>query len=114
MNDYKIREFSPHMYPTEQFIYTCPLLVDNGVVRRLEKAGLLPLTDFPRFYRATKHFPVSTSERLCLQFAMSLDWNPKHTVNIGFIRGTIGNQQTLQHMAAWIMRQERSTFPSSL
>ncbi|MDO9083686.1 MAG: hypothetical protein Q7U56_10425 [Humidesulfovibrio sp.] len=103
MSDDKIREFSPHMCPTEQFIYKCPLLLNNHVVERLEKAGILPLTSFPRFYRATRQFPVSTSERLCLQFAMSLDWNPKHTVNIGFIRGTIGDRGTLELMAKWIM-----------
>ena len=103
MNVYKIREFSTRMYPTEQFIYTCPLLTESSVIERLEKAGILPLTDFPGFHKAINRFPVSTSERLCLQFALSLDGNPKYTVDIGRIRGTIGHEKTLEHMAKWLM-----------
>lgn len=114
MSGYNIRKFSPSMYMTEQYIYTCPLLLEGRVVERLEKAGHLPLTDFPGFFDVINSFPVSSSERLCLHFALSLDGDPRHAINIGLIRGTIGHRQTLQHMAAWIMRQERSTFPPSL
>lgn len=103
MSVYKIREFSTRMYPTEQFIYTCPLLLNGSVIERLEKAGILPLTSFPGFQRAIQRFPLATSERLCLEFALSLDGNPKYKVAINGIRGTIGDEPTLRHMAKWLM-----------
>lgn len=93
------------MYNAEKFIRDCPMLRDGGVVRRLEEERLLPLEFGGReIVRLARWKKCSSSERCCIDFALSL-YDPSHfKCNVGQFLMAVSDHETLAFAADWLIK----------
>ncbi len=88
------------MYRAENFIRKCPLLKEGGVVNRLNKAKALN----PFNAKKVAKLGCSSSEKACLNFALTL-YNPgDYPFEIGKLLINVSDQATLDHVAEWIRK----------
>ena len=89
------------MYHAEEFLINCPLL-KGSVVKRLKEANALEPFNSDKVEEISRG--LSSSERACVNFALTLYNIDLYPFEIGDMLRNVSDQPTLDHVAEWIRK----------
>lgn len=92
------------MHDSIRFIRECNILRNGHILERLAEEGAPDLDEhFRDFIDFALEQPFSSSERLCLKFALSL-WDEGFDISLYELKGIVHDRETLDLMAHYIRR----------
>lgn len=88
------------MYRAEEFLINCPLLKKGGVLNRLRKDKAISPFNAKKIAKCG----ASSSEKACLDFALTLYSSTTYPFKIGRLLSNVSHQPTLDYVAEWIRK----------